>query len=144
MPETDGEEAAEGKLIWGSNNAVLKIGGTDYGVSTIPLYIGYTVEDITDEVATLLIENYSGYEITYDLYFDLEAEKEGDWVALERLEDVALEDEEYTLADQSRAKIECDLAPYGELPDGKYRILKDDIYAEFTIENGQLVIDDEL
>ncbi len=136
--------AAEGKLIWGSKNEVLGICGTeDYGISTMPLYISYTVEDITDDVATLFIENYSGYEITYGLYFDLEAEKEEEWVLLERLEDVAFEDAEYTLADQSEAEIKCDLAPYGKLPDGNYRILKDDIYVEFTMENGQLASDDE-
>ncbi len=134
--------AAEGKLIWGSNNDVLEVCGTDYGISTMPLYIRYTVEDITDGVATFLIENYSGYEITYGLYFDLEAEKDDEWVPLERLEEAEFEDAEYTMADQSEVEIECDLAPYGELSDGNYRILKDDIYVEFTIENGQLVPDE--
>ncbi len=133
------ELAAEGKLIWESNNAVIGICGTDYGISTMPLYIRYTVEDITDDIATFLIENYSGYEITYGLYFDLEAEEGDDWVPLERLEGAAFEDAEYILADQSEVEIKLDLAPYGELSDGNYRILKDDIYVEFTIENGQLV-----
>ncbi len=132
------EVAAEGKLIWESHNEIAGICATEGGISTMPLYINFTVEDITDHVATFRIENYSGYEITYGLSFDLEVEKDDDWVPLNRKEEVTFEDVSYVLKDRSEVEIECDLAPYGELQDGNYRMLKDDVYVEFTIKDGKL------
>ncbi len=99
---------------------------------------GEETEEITDHVATFRIENYSGYEITYGLSFDLEVEKGDDWVPLNRKEEVTFEDVSYVLKDRSEVEIECDLAPYGELQDGNYRMLKDDVYVEFTIKDGKL------
>ncbi len=115
----------------------------DYGIMTLPLYIGLSVESIDDGVATVKIENRSGYEIEYDNAFSLERAEGDEWVTLQPEEEIAFEDVAYVLPDLEDAEVKCDLNPYGELEDGHYRIEKDDIYAEFELEDGELESLDE-
>ncbi len=111
----------------------------DYGIMYLPLYIYLSVESLDDGVVALRISNHSGYEIEYDEAFALEREEEDGWVTLEA-EETEPDDAVYTLEDLEEAVVLCDLNPYGDLGDGHYRIEKDDLYAEFILEDGTLFL----
>ncbi|MCC8129211.1 MAG: hypothetical protein LIO51_04640 [Clostridiales bacterium] len=109
------------------------------GISTMPLEMTMTVLDLTDGVVTVLIDNQSGYEMEYGESFSLETEQEGEWYVLPPQGTLEFNDIAYILQDMEQAEETCDLTAYGELEAGHYRIVKDDMAAEFWLdENGAL------
>ncbi|MCD7760445.1 MAG: hypothetical protein LUH16_01510 [Clostridiales bacterium] len=109
------------------------------GISTMPLEMTMTVVDLTDGVVTVLIDNQSGYEMEYGEHFALEMERDGEWYVLPPKDALAFIDIAYILPDMEQAEETCDLTAYGELEAGHYRIVKDDMTAEFWLdENGTL------
>ncbi|MCC8181780.1 MAG: hypothetical protein LIO45_02185 [Clostridiales bacterium] len=104
------------------------------GISTMPLEMTMTVQDITDGVVTVLIDNQSGYEMEYGEYFALEMEREGEWYVLPPKDALDFIGIAYILPDMEQAEATCDLTAYGELEAGHYRIVKDDMTAEFWLD----------
>ncbi|MCD7945805.1 MAG: hypothetical protein LUF81_04280 [Clostridiales bacterium] len=109
------------------------------GISTMPLEMTMTVVDLTDGVVTVLIDNQSGYEMEYGEYFSLEMEQDGEWYVLPPQGTLEFNSIAYILQDMEQAEETCDLTAYGDLEAGHYRIVKDDMTAEFWLdENGAL------
>ncbi|MCD8382691.1 MAG: hypothetical protein LUC30_07225 [Clostridiales bacterium] len=109
------------------------------GISTMPLEMTMTVQGIADGVVTVLIDNQSGYEMEYGESFSLEMERDGGWYVLPPQETLEFNDLAYILPDMEQATATCDLTAYGTLEAGHYRIVKDDMTAEFWLdENGEL------
>lgn len=115
-------------------------GNPDEGISNLPLEMYMTVQSVTGGVATVLIDNQSGYEMSYDEYYSLQMDRNGQWCQLPMKGDVGFNDIAYVLQDLEQATVTCDLNIFGELSAGRYRLVKSDMYAEFSLdEEGNLV-----
>lgn len=98
------------------------------------LTVTLTVEDVTDGVVTVQIDNQSGEVFTYYDSFVLEREENGEWKQVPFLEDAEFNEIAYELSDLCAHTKEYDLFAYcGELEAGNYRITISDISAEFTL-----------
>ena len=106
----------------------------DYAVSNLPLRTYLTIQDITDGIATVVIDNQSGYEVSYGECYALQLERDGEWYTLQPREPLAFIDIAYILQDLEQATVTCDLTPYGDLAAGHYRLVKDDMAAEFWLD----------
>lgn len=106
----------------------------EHGIANLPLEMYMTVEDFTDGVATVCIDNQSGYEMSYSEYYSLQVERDGQWYTLPPKEELAFNDIAYLLPDLQQATMTCDLNPYGDLKAGHYRLAKDGMTAEFWLD----------
>ena len=106
----------------------------DYAIANLPLRTYLTIQDITDGIATVLIDNQSGYEMSYSEYYSLQLERDGEWYTLPPREPLAFSDIAYVLQDLEQATVTCDLTVYGDLAAGHYRLVKDDMAAEFWLD----------
>lgn len=106
----------------------------DYAIANLPLRTYLTIQDITDGIATVLIDNQSGYEMSYSEYYSLQLERDGEWYTLPPREPLAFSDIAYVLQDLEQATVTCDLTVYGDLAAGHYRLVKDDVAAEFWLD----------
>ncbi len=106
----------------------------DDGIADLPLEMYLTVTDVTDGVATVVINNQSGYVMTYGTYYTLQMELDGSWYELPVMDTgVGFEDIAYELADGQQVTETCDLTIYGDLEPGHYRLVKDGMTAEFDL-----------
>lgn len=112
----------------------LALVGEDSGISALPLEMYMTVLDVSDGVATVLIDNQSGYEMDYSEYYSLQMERDGQWYILPPKENMAFNDIAHILPDLESVTVTCDLSPYGALQAGHYRLEKDGMYAEFWLD----------
>lgn len=104
------------------------------GIAHLPLGMYMTVQDVTDGVATVLIDNQSGYEMSYSTYYALQKELNGEWYELPIVKtNVGFNDIAYELQDLEQATVQCDLTIFGDLDSGRYRLVKDDMTAEFNL-----------
>ena len=83
---------------------------------------------------TVEYENTSDKEYTYGTYFCLQKKIDGTWYMIPvALSNYVFPDIAYILpSGESRQEV-CDLTLYGDLEDGYYRIVKENLYAEFGI-----------
>lgn len=96
--------------------------------------ISMEVLSIADKLVKLQLKNESKEEYLYGLPFTLEKEIDGRWYRLP----VALSNWGFTLAASvlepgGCAETYADLTMYGDLEAGKYRIVKEELAAEFEI-----------
>ena len=91
-----------------------------------------TVEQIVDGIATVTISNQSELAFDYSAYYALEKEINGQWYVMPA--DLAFIDISYILPAGSQDTFECDLTCYGALEPGSYRLVKDGLYAAFTLD----------
>lgn len=103
-------------------------------ITTLPLEMYLTVTDYEDGILTVLISNQSGYEMQYTEAFELEAEINGVWERLTPKGTDRNQTAVHTIADLEEAELMCDLTAYGTLDEGHYRLLLDDLMAEFDLE----------
>ena len=100
-----------------------------------PEGVSMTVTDFTDGTAVVCIENQSGGTITYGTAYALQKEIEGRWYALPlAVTNIGFEEIAIILENQEQAEETCDLTIFGELEEGNYRLLKDDMAAEFSLD----------
>lgn len=106
----------------------------DLDIAHLPLGMYMTVQDVTDGVATVLIDNQSGSVMSYGEYYSLQKELDGMWYELPIAKtNIGFIDIAYELQDLEQATATCDLNIFGELSPGRYRLIKDDMTAEFTL-----------
>lgn len=107
----------------------------DQGIATLPLETYMTVQDVTGGIVTAVIDNQSGYDFEYSEYYALQKEIGGAWYALPITQtNVGFNDIAHILPDLEQATVRCDLTIFGELTPGRYRLVKDGLYAEFTLD----------
>ena len=106
----------------------------EYGnMSPMELGAEMYVKQISDGIATLVIHNYSGHEIGYSEHFSLQKEVGGQWYILPvEMAGYGFNDVAYLLEDGASVEVTADLNIYGDLEDGSYRIVKDDLVAPFS------------
>jgi len=131
VPDASGQAAEEG---------ILEEAPAETGATSLPEGVTMTVTSLTNGTAAVKIENRSGGEIEYGTSYGLQKEIEGKWHTLPitgtnvEFDAVAL-----ILGDQGKAEENCDLTIFGELGEGKYRLVKDGMTAVFSLdENGKL------
>lgn len=106
----------------------------DEGISTLPLEMYMTVTGYENGILTVVISNQSGYEMTYGEEYALQKQSEsGEWEDVEAVKDYAWEDIAWVLADGEDAEASYDLAVFGTLTAGTYKLVKLDLEAEFTL-----------
>ncbi len=90
----------------------------------------------TDGIVTLFIENHSEQEYIYGENFSLEKENHvGEWETVLWPDGYAWHDIAYVLPAFDSCEIEHNLSIFGTLPSGNYRIVKDELSAEFIISD---------
>lgn len=90
------------------------------------------VERVVNGIATVTIDNQSDCEFEYSAYYALEKEIDGTWYTLPA--DLGFNDIGYLLPAGGQDTFACDLTYYGTLEPGSYRLVKDGLYAEFTLD----------
>lgn len=103
------------------------------GIASLPLGMYLSVVKYEDGILTVLIDNQSGYKMEYHESWTIEYEENGTWQEFGAGSKEA-EEKALLLLDLTKASIECDLNQIGELKAGNYRILVDDLQAEFVLE----------
>lgn len=107
----------------------------DYGISNLPLGMYLSIKEIRDGVVTLEIDNQSGYEMTYNGDFILEVQENGQWETVSMLDGAVIVDVLYTIPDLQKDTLTIDLySLYGTLSPGHYRLMQEDMSAEFDLE----------
>lgn len=103
-------------------------------ITHLPLGMDMTVEDVTDGIATVRIDNQSGYVMSFSEYYSLQKEVGGMWYELPVTKtNIGFIDIAYELQDLEQATVTCDLTIFGDLSPGRYRLVKDDMTAEFSL-----------
>lgn len=103
------------------------------GIAYLPLGMYLTVQKVEDGIATVLIDNQSGYTMSYGEAYSLEQEQDGQWQELPAQEELSFHDLAHELQDLEQATITCDLTYWGELAPGHYRLVLGDLTGEFTL-----------
>lgn len=130
-PDASGQAAGEG---------ILEEAPAETGAMSLPEGVTMTVTSLTNGTAVVKIENRSGGEIEYGMHYGLQKEIEGKWYTLPIVRtNVEFDAVALILGDQGEAEESCDLTIFGELGEGNYRLVKDGMTAEFSLdENGYL------
>lgn len=130
-PDSSGKAAGEG---------ILEEASFETSAMSLPEGVTMTVNSLTNGTAVVKIENRSGGEIEYGMHYGLQKEIEGKWYTLPIVRtNVGFDAVALILGDQGEAEESCDLTIFGELEEGNYRLVKDGMTAEFSLdENGYL------
>ncbi|MBQ9166504.1 MAG: hypothetical protein IJX71_06250 [Oscillospiraceae bacterium] len=105
-----------------------------YAIMDMPLDVTMELVGIEGNIATLIIDNHSGEEFSYGMYYALQRQIDGTWYEMVMKDDVAFEDVAIILPDMEQSEVTCDLSIFGELETGTYRIVKDGMVAVFGVE----------
>lgn len=107
----------------------------DAGISNLPLGMYMSVESVENGVVTLVVDNQSGYAMTYTEVFTLEVLNGEVWEEVPYQEGVEAPENVYSIADLEQATLSYDLtAMYGELPAGTYRLTQEDMQVTFEMQ----------
>lgn len=132
-------------------NGTLKLVENEEGnaeISSLPLGMYLCVLGYENGILELEMDNQSGYRMEYKEIFTIEKKDSvsGEWAVLGTIYDAALTDPEsfqmetvkgVLILDLTKARMKCDLNVLGELEEGQYRVIMDDITAEFALEEGE-------
>ena len=100
-----------------------------------PVGIALTIAGQTTDMLTAEIENNSGNEWFFGEYFSLEVKVEENWYLVPPVPgNWAFHDIGLILSSKDSTEMEYHLRMYGELPAGEYRLVVEELTAEFTIE----------
>ncbi len=80
--------------------------------------------DLKDKTATVRFTNNSEYEYVYGEGYSLQKLIDGEWYTLSTKENIYFNALGYHVEPGASYDMDCDLAPYGELDKGRYRIEK--------------------
>lgn len=107
----------------------------DDEISNLPLGMYASVVSLKNEILTLKVDNQSGYEMSFDKYGQLQKSESGNWINVDMIDGAIIEESVYTLKDLESIEVEYDLNNlYGELSEGTYRVLWEDIEVSFEIK----------
>ena len=106
------------------------------GVSYLPLGMYMTVTDYDDQdmMITAVISNQSGFTMSYGEDYEVQRKGKKEWEDLEPKEPLCYADTEYELEDLKEVTVHYDLSVYGKLTKGTYRLCKENMFAEFTLD----------
>ena len=100
-----------------------------------PAGIELTIAKRTTDMLTAEIKNNSGREWFFGEYFSLEVNVDDNWYRVPEMPgNWAFHDIGLILPSKETTDMEYPLKMYGELPAGKYRLVVEDMTAEFVIE----------
>lgn len=108
----------------------------DSELSTMPLDMTMRVIGYEDGIVTVEIDNHSGYEMGYGEEYTLQRLEGEEWVDVQPEKEYAWKDVLHTIPDLTVVKETYDLTVFGNLPAGKYKLVKNDLEAEFEITAG--------
>ncbi|MCM1150343.1 MAG: hypothetical protein NC319_09730 [Butyricicoccus sp.] len=99
-----------------------------------PEGISMALEGVEGEEIAVKFRNDSGAEWCYGTYWHLEVELGGAWYAVPTETELTFLDIAMLLPAGEEQREQYWLAPYGELPAGRYRIVAEGLAAEFAVE----------
>ena len=108
-------------------------GSQDQNISTLPLDITMRVVDYKDGILTVEIDNHSGYEMEYGNEYSLQKLEGEEWVEVKPKQEYGWMDIAHIIPDLTVNTETYDLTPFGTLSPGKYKLVKDDLEAEFEL-----------
>lgn len=89
---------------------------------------------IEENIVTIRLKNITDEECTYGLRFSLQKEIDGKWFEVPVAVPASFISVACVLPAGKTVEEQCNLAMYGELESGHYRIEKENAYAEFDID----------
>ena len=105
----------------------------DQNISTLPLDITMRVVDYKDGILTVEIDNHSGYEMEYGDEYSLQKLEGEEWVDVESKQEYGWDEIAHIIPDLTVNTETYDLTPFGTLSPGKYKLVKNDLEAEFEL-----------
>lgn len=102
-------------------------------LSTLPLDMTMKAVSFVDGILTLEIDNHSGYTMSYGEDYVLQKWEDGSWTDMVPEQEYGWTDIAYEIEDLTTDTITCDLTFFGELPAGKYKLIKSELEAEFEL-----------
>lgn len=108
----------------------------DSELSTMPLDMTMRVIGYEDGIVTVEIDNHSGYEMGYGDEYTLQRLEGEEWVDVQPEKEYAWNDVLHTIPDLTVVKETYDMTVFGNLPVGKYKLVKNDLEAEFEVTAG--------
>ncbi len=129
------QDAAQNESLKESQNES-KTESPDSELSTMPLDMTMRVIGYEDGIVTVEIDNHSGYEMGYGDEYTLQRLEGEEWVDVQPEKEYAWKDVLHTIPDLTVVKETYDLTVFGNLPAGKYKLVKNDLEAEFEITTG--------
>lgn len=102
-------------------------------LSTLPLDMTMKAISFVDGILTLEIDNHSGYTMSYGEDYVLQKWEDGSWTDMVPEQEYGWTDIAYEIEDLTTDTITCNLTFFGELPAGKYKLIKSELEAEFEL-----------
>lgn len=102
-------------------------------LSTLPLDMTMEAVSFVDGILTLEIDNHSGYTMTYGDDYVLQKWENGEWTDMVPEQEYAWHDIAHEIEDLTKDTVTCDLTFFGELPEGRYKLIKSEMEAEFEL-----------
>ena len=133
--ENASQDATQNESLNESQNE-LEMESSDSELSTMPLDMIMRVVGFENGIVTVEIDNHSGYEMDYGDEYTLQRLEGEEWVEVQPEKEYAWKDVLHTIPDLTVAEETYDLTVFGELPSGKYKLVKNDLEAEFEITTG--------
>lgn len=107
----------------------------DNEIANLPLGMYGEVISLKNGILTLKIDNQSGYEMKFVKYGQLQRLDNNNWQDISMIDGAVIDDSEYTLKDLEKIEVEYDLNNlYGDLKNGTYRLLWEDMEVSFEIK----------
>lgn len=103
-------------------------------LSTLPLDMTMKAVSFVDGILTLEIDNHSGYTMSYGADYRLQKWENDTWTDMVPQQEYAWNDLAYEIEDLTIHTVTCDLTFFGELPEGRYKLIKSEMEAEFELE----------
>lgn len=140
--ETAASDTVEADTVSGGEDETMNSEEDQYAISTMPLMITMTVTGIDGNTVTAVIDNHSGYDMTYLSAYTLEKKIDGEWMEMPVLAVVDYAEAEHEISDRETVTLDYDLSIFGDengeasdsLPAGEYRLNVGDLKAEFKVE----------
>lgn len=102
-------------------------------LSTLPLDMTMEAVSFVDGILTLEIDNHSGYTMTYGDDYVLQKWENDDWTDMVPEQEYGWHDIAHEIEDLTTDTVTCDLTFFGELPAGRYKLIKSEMEAVFEL-----------
>lgn len=102
-------------------------------IATLPLDVSMKAVEYEKGQLAVLIDNQSGYEYRYGKEYFLQKKVDGEWQDLEAVEEYGWPRISLQLKDTENTTEIYDLTVFGNLEAGEYKLVKNDLEAEFEL-----------
>lgn len=103
-------------------------------IDNMSLYVDLSVKDYQDGIVTVELFNQSGYTMIYGEEYSLQKYENEEWVDVKAKRAYTWNEIAHEIKDMETVELQYDLSVFGSLKAGRYRLIKNDMMAEFELE----------